>query len=78
VRALRELGEEPIGIEGLDEGRWVLIDANDVVIHVFEPEAREIYDLERLWSDAPRVPLDIPSEEDESQDVAEVVEVADA
>jgi ribosome-associated protein len=57
VHALRDAGEAPLGVEGLDEGRWVLIDANDAIVHVFEPEAREQYDLERLWSDAPSLDL---------------------
>ena len=52
VDALRESGDEPLGIEGLEEGRWVLIDCNDVIVHVFDPEVRDLYDLERLWSDA--------------------------
>jgi ribosome-associated protein len=55
VHALREADEAPLGVEGQDEGRWVLIDANDVVVHVFDPDTREHFDLERLWSDAPTV-----------------------
>jgi ribosome-associated protein len=57
VDKLREDGEPPLGIEGLEEGRWVLIDCNDVIVHVFDPEVRDQYDLERLWSDAPEIDL---------------------
>src|SRR5581483_6890867 len=48
-------GPSPIRIEGLDDARWVLLDYGDFVVHVFLDEARRFYDLERLWSDAPRV-----------------------
>ena len=57
VEAVRESGEKPLGIEGYDEARWVLIDLGDVIVHVFQPEVREAYDLERLWSDAPAMEL---------------------
>jgi len=53
VHALRDKDDAPLGVEGQDEGRWVLIDANDSIVHVFDPETREAFDLERLWSDAP-------------------------
>ena len=58
VEALRLSGRKPLGVEGYDEGRWVLIDAGDVIVHVFQSEVREDYDLERLWSDAPNVTPD--------------------
>lgn len=44
-------------VEGADGARWVLMDLGDVVIHVFDPDARAFYDLESLWADAPRVPI---------------------
>lgn len=48
-------GRGPLRIEGLDDARWVLMDYGDVVVHVFHEEARQYYNLERLWSDARRV-----------------------
>ena len=62
MEALRESGQKPLGVEGYDEGRWVLIDAGDVIVHVFQAEVREDYDLERLWSDAPAVDLELPED----------------
>lgn len=41
-------------VEGLTQGRWVLLDFVDIVVHLFHPEARAFYQLERLWNDAPR------------------------
>ena len=55
--AVEELGERPLGIEGYDEGRWLLLDLGDVIVHVFQRDVREHYDLERLWSEAPRLDL---------------------
>jgi ribosome-associated protein len=55
VERARELGDRPLGVEGYDDGRWVLIDLGDLVVHLFQGEVREHYDLERLWSDAARV-----------------------
>jgi len=53
AEAMAERGEKPLGMEGYDEGRWVLIDFTDVIVHVFQADVRREYDLERLWSDAP-------------------------
>lgn len=47
-------GPGPASVEGLDDARWVLLDYGDFVCHVFVEEARAYYDIERLWSDAPR------------------------
>ena len=57
AQALSARGERRLGMEGYDEGRWVLIDLADLVVHVFQSDAREHYDLERLWSDAERIEL---------------------
>lgn len=48
-------GAKPRRIEGLDNLQWVLLDYGDVVVHVFQQEQREFYDLDRLWADVPRV-----------------------
>ncbi len=54
---LREIGAKPIRREGERDGRWVLIDYGDVVVHVQHEEERQFYALERLWRDCPLVPL---------------------
>ena len=59
VAAAKQRGEKPLGLEGYEEGRWVLIDLGDVVIHVFQPDVRDAYALERLWSDAPPLELGV-------------------
>ena len=53
VERAAQLGQKPLGVEGYDGGEWVLIDLDDVIVHVFQGEKREHYDLERLWADAP-------------------------
>ena len=55
-------GLRPLGAEGARSGQWSLLDYGDFVVHVFLHSAREHYDLEGLWSDAPRVPIDVPDE----------------
>lgn len=55
---LRELGSKPLRREGQREGRWVLIDFGDIIVHVQHEEEREYYALERLWKDCPEIDLD--------------------
>jgi ribosome-associated protein len=54
-----EAGVKPLRREGRAEGRWVLLDFGDVVVHVFHEEERQFYSLERLWSDCPAIALDL-------------------
>ena len=60
---LADSGVKPFRREGEREGRWVLLDYVDFVVHVFHKEDREYYDLERLWSDAAVVEFDDPWEQ---------------
>ena len=53
----KEAGIKPLGREGVEQQTWVLLDYGDFVVHIFQPELREFYRLEALWSDAPLVDL---------------------
>jgi ribosome-associated protein len=53
--AMHSQGEQRMSIQGYDTSRWVAQDYGDIVVHVFDPEARDYYALEELWADAPRV-----------------------
>jgi ribosome-associated protein len=53
AKGLKETGIKSIHIEGLPNCDWVLIDSGDVIVHVFRPEVREFYNLERLWTQGP-------------------------
>ena len=53
TKALKEAGIKNLHIEGLPNCDWVLIDSGDVIVHVFRPEVREFYNLERLWTQGP-------------------------
>lgn len=57
VEELRKQGVRPHHVEGLEQGRWVLVDYVDFVVHVFHPAMRVYYQLERLWGDAAAVTL---------------------
>ncbi|MBU6374846.1 MAG: ribosome silencing factor [Bdellovibrionales bacterium] len=54
---LEAQGAELVNFEGFSDGRWVLMDFGDVVVHVFQDALRDYYDLENLWADAPRVTI---------------------
>jgi ribosome-associated protein len=53
----KQLSTRPVRIEGYNSAEWVLMDYGDFIVHIFNKEAREFYDLERLWRDAGRVAL---------------------
>lgn len=57
-REARELGLQRFGRAGYDQARWILLDFIDVVIHIFDSEYRDYYDLELLWGDAERLIID--------------------
>lgn len=58
-KVLKNTGYKPMSVEGRARTTWVLLDYGSVVVHVFQPEARDYYRLERLWGEAPHVPLDL-------------------
>jgi ribosome-associated protein len=66
VKAIEEKIEEefkeadikPLGIEGLKNNLWVLMDYGDIIIHIFEEQTRAYYELEKLWIDAKKIPLE--------------------
>jgi ribosome-associated protein len=57
-----QLEEHPFGVEGRELGRWILVDLGDVVLHIFQREARTYYDLERLWGEATTIELERAAE----------------
>ena len=58
---LKKAGHYALRVEGYKEGWWIILDYGALVIHLFQSDARTFYDLERLWSEAPRVPLEAGS-----------------
>ncbi|HOE81577.1 MAG: ribosome silencing factor [Myxococcota bacterium] len=57
---MKAAGAIPIGVEGRQSGTWILLDYGSVVVHIFTRDAREYYDLDRLWADAPLVKVQEP------------------
>lgn len=57
---LKELGHPPLAIEGQETSEWILIDAGDVIVHLFKPETREFYNIEKMWS----IPVIVASTEE--------------
>lgn len=60
VADLRPVKVRPLGVEGKDEGQWILVDFGDAVLHVFDEPARAEYGIESIYSDAPRLPIESP------------------
>ncbi|HEY4309458.1 MAG TPA: ribosome silencing factor [Pirellulales bacterium] len=54
-----DLGEHRLGVEGYVESRWILLDYGNIVIHLFDDEARDYYSLDKLWCTAKRVPTEL-------------------
>ena len=65
-RKLKLRGYHPIGIEGIPYNHWILMDYGDIVIQIFLEEFRQLYDLERLWYDAPRYTINEKGEIEEA------------
>ncbi len=62
--ALRKRGKRALAVEGLPHANWVLMDFGDVVVHVFQDDARSAYDIDTLWMDARRIPVPLPDSPD--------------
>jgi len=57
----RKVGRKPFRVSGYENAQWVLLDFVDVVVHIFDRQKREYYDLELLWGDAPRIDFALPA-----------------
>jgi ribosome-associated protein len=66
---LKSKGCTDIKIEGLDQCNWVIVDAGDIVVHLFRPEVREFYNLEKMWQDFPQSMNAIPNASMEKETV---------
>lgn len=74
-KELRDRKMKPRAVEGFSAARWVLMDFEDVVVHIFQKQVREFYDLEGLWSDAPRLQLPPEPEADDAVQEEEMEEL---
>jgi len=63
LRSLKESGVPEVKVEGQPACDWVLIDSGDIIVHLFRPEVREFYNLERIWSETARAPVRQPLEQ---------------
>lgn len=73
IQAAKKHGVQPLGVEGQGVDQWILIDLNDVIVHIFDPEFRPNYDLDSLWVTAPEISLetlglDMPEATDSDSD----------
>ena len=57
IAELKQRGTTPTHVEGYSKAEWILVDYIDFVVHIFSERARHFYDLERLWKNAPRLPI---------------------
>ena len=72
IKSLKARKIKTIGVEGVKEGDWALLDYGEVIIHVFESEKKSFYDIEGLWADAPRIDLsDFKKEFEPKEDLDE-------
>jgi ribosome-associated protein len=62
IEKLREVGLRPSHVEGHKQGTWILVDYVDFVVHIFTPDKREFYDLERLWRQGKRTEIPEPAD----------------
>jgi ribosome-associated protein len=59
---MRTRGLRPLGVEGTEAQRWILVDFGDIIVHVFDPAMRGFYDLEGIWTDAKKIKLNLPED----------------